>query len=85
MSNEVKWSQKAAKQVKKIASDKRKKIILASHALQDMPATRNVKALKNHKYGYRLRVGDYRILFNWNGAVEIVNIEEVKKRDEHTY
>jgi mRNA-degrading endonuclease RelE of RelBE toxin-antitoxin system len=37
------------------------------------------------KYGYRLRVGNYRILFDWDGGVKIVNIEEVKRRDEHTY
>jgi len=33
----------------------------------------------------RLRVGNYRVLFDWDGGVRIVNIEEVRKRDEHTY
>jgi mRNA-degrading endonuclease RelE of RelBE toxin-antitoxin system len=32
---------------------------------------------------YRLRVGKWRIIFT--AADEIVCIEEVKKRDEHTY
>ncbi|MNH47194.1 hypothetical protein D3C79_1103120 [compost metagenome] len=50
-----------------------------------MPHVQSVKALANHIYGYRLRVGNYRILFDWDGSVKIVNIEEVKKRDEHTY
>jgi mRNA-degrading endonuclease RelE of RelBE toxin-antitoxin system len=44
-----------------------------------------IKKLKNHEYGYRLRVGDWRILFNAFEEIEIVSIEEVKKRDEHTY
>lgn len=50
-----------------------------------MPHVTNVKALSSHGYGYRLRVGNYRILFDWDGAIEIVSIQEVKKRDEHTY
>jgi len=44
-----------------------------------------VKALTNHAYGYRLRVGEYRVLFDVLGAIEVVSIEEVKKRDERTY
>jgi len=39
----------------------------------------------NHASGYRLRVGDYRVLFNWDGGIRIVSIEEVRKRDERTY
>lgn len=50
-----------------------------------MPHVQNNRALVNHHYGYRLRVGNYRILFDWDGSVKIVSIEEVKKRDEHTY
>ena len=49
-----------------------------------MPNVQNVKALAHHQYGYRLRVGNYRILFDWDGGVKIVSIEEVRKRDEHT-
>jgi len=50
-----------------------------------MPVTRNVKALTNHRYQYRLRVGSYRVFFNFDGVVHIVYIEEVRKRDERTY
>jgi mRNA interferase RelE/StbE len=30
-------------------------------------------------------VGSYRVLFNFDGAVHIISIEEVRKRDERTY
>jgi len=43
---------------------------------------RNVKALSG-KEGYRLRVGDYRVLFAIDA--ESVRVTEVRKRDEHTY
>jgi mRNA interferase RelE/StbE len=50
-----------------------------------MPDCQGVKALTNHRYGYRLRVGRYRVLFDYDGEVRIVEIQEVKKRDERTY
>ena len=52
----------------------------------DLMSARNVVKLSNHDYGYRLRVGDYRVLFDViDDAVCIVLIEEVRKRDERTY
>jgi mRNA interferase RelE/StbE len=32
-----------------------------------------------------LRVGSYRVFFDYDGGVRIVSIEEVRKRDERTY
>lgn len=38
-----------------------------------------MKALTNHQYDYRLRVGSYRVMFDVvNDNVEIVMIQEVK-------
>ena len=43
------------------------------------------KRLTNHDCDYRLRVGNYRVLFNHDELIMIVSIEGVKKRDERTY
>ena len=56
-----------------------------STELVDLNGAKNVKSLTSHEYGYRLRVGNYRVFFDFDGAVRIVSIEEVKKRDERTY
>jgi mRNA-degrading endonuclease RelE of RelBE toxin-antitoxin system len=54
--------------------------------LIDLSVARNVKALTDHAYGYRLQVGNYRVFFDFlGGDVCIVSIEEVRKRDERTY
>jgi mRNA-degrading endonuclease RelE of RelBE toxin-antitoxin system len=45
----------------------------------------DIRALENHQNDYRLRVGNYRILFDFDSEIRIVSIEEVKKRDERTY
>jgi mRNA interferase RelE/StbE len=45
----------------------------------------DITELKNHRYDYRLRVGRYRVLFNHANVVKIIEIQEVKIRDERTY
>ncbi|WP_304056692.1 type II toxin-antitoxin system RelE/ParE family toxin [Nitrosomonas communis] len=49
------------------------------------PDCNQVKKLTNHQYQYRLRVGNYRVFFNFDGEIHIVDIHEVKKRDGTTY
>jgi mRNA interferase RelE/StbE len=83
--NKINWSPKAAKQARKLDRPVRLQILDAVEGLATMPDVSNVKALINHEYGYRLRVGDYRVLFDWDGAIKIVDIQEVRKRDERTY
>lgn len=77
------YQPKAIKQLRKIPTQKaiREKIDM----LAGMPDCINVKKLSNHLYDYRLRVGNYRVLFNYDGDISIVSIEEVKKRDDRTY
>ena len=83
---DVIWQPKAIKQVKKIRDRAvTERIVDAAGKLVDFPNIQNIKALTDHAYDYRLRVGNYRILFNADVEIEIVSIEEVKKRDEHTY
>jgi mRNA interferase RelE/StbE len=80
------WQAKALKQLKKVGDQIiQERILLAARGLGEFPDVPNIKKLMKHEYGYRLRVGNWRILFNAFNEVSIVSIEEVKKRDEHTY
>lgn len=45
----------------------------------------DIKKLSNHDYDYRMRVGRYRVLFDFQEKIKIIAIQEVKKRDERTY
>lgn len=84
--NAIEWRPKALRQLRKIDSAAGRQIRHAvTTELVDLTAARNVKALVNHRYGYRLRVGNYRVFFDFDGRVRIVSIEEVRKRDERTY
>jgi mRNA interferase RelE/StbE len=84
--NAINWQPKALRQLRKIDAAASKQIRNSvTTELIDLSNARNVKALTNHEYGYRLRVGNYRVFFDFDGAVRIVSIEEVRKRDERTY
>ena len=84
--NSINWQPKALRQLRKIDAHAGKRIRAAVNTeLLDLSEARNVKALTNHEYGFRLRIGNYRVFFDYDGAVRIVSIEEVKKRDERTY
>lgn len=83
---EVQVKPKASKQIRKF-KDKGVigRIMESLSKLVDFPNTPNVKPLNNHDYQYRMRVGDYRVFFNVDDVIEVVFVEEVKKRDERTY
>ncbi len=84
--NTIFWQTRALKQMRKIPAQNGKAIRESvSSELSDLNQARHVKKLTNHEFGYRLRVGNYRVFFEFDGAVRIVTIEEVKKRDEQTY
>ena len=84
--NSINWQPKALRQLRKIEAQAVRQIRAAvTSELADLSKARNVKALTNHEYGYRLRVGGYRVLFEFDGSVSIVSIEEVRRRDERTY
>ena len=81
----IEWKRRALKQITTLPDTDRKRIIIAVRGLYNFPNVQNVKALTNHQYDYRLRVGRYRVLFNHDEVIKIISIEEVKKRDGNTY
>lgn len=83
--NTINWTRKAVKQLLKLHSRHQVQIRDAVSGLKDMPDVVNIKSLTDHNFGYRLRVGNYRVLFDWDGTIKVVSIQEVKKRDERTY
>lgn len=67
---EIIYTRQAAKAISKISNPLKKNI---KEAIERLPAG-DVKKLRGYKSAYRLRVGDYRILFTLNVKIEITNI-----------
>ena len=67
--------QSAIKDSKKITPKNKEKIYAKILELKNFPEVLNVKKLTNFEPAYRLRVGDYRVLFDvTEGSIEIGRI-----------
>lgn len=82
--HEIEWTKRSIKQLRKIQQQEQATIYTAVQTLRQWPRCQHVKALANRE-DYRLRVGRYRILFTVDDDIQIIAIQEVKKRDEQTY
>ncbi len=83
--NKIQWTNRALRQARKLPAQVQSTIAHAVDTLGLWPHVEHIKALQGRE-GYRLRVGRYRILFTVHSGIPlIIQIEEVKKRDEHTY
>jgi mRNA interferase RelE/StbE len=84
----IEWSTKAARQLRKIADKaKRQRIFAETQQLAGWPGcTGDIKRLQGRN-DYRLRVGDYRVIFeiDQGGTPIILTITHVEKRNERTY
>ncbi|MBU4609482.1 type II toxin-antitoxin system RelE/ParE family toxin [Achromobacter sp. GG226] len=81
----INWSSRAKKQLRKVDRQAQVSIIDAVGQLVTFPSAKNVIALTKHEFGYRMRVGNYRVLFDADTEVRIIEVQQVKKRDENTY
>ena len=85
--NEIIWHNRERKQMKRIPNHYREAIFDSVDNLSTFPNCDrlDITELKKHRYHYRLRVGRYRVLFDHDNCIKIIEIQEVKKRDERTY
>lgn len=83
----VEWSKKAIKQLRSIDTRYRKPISDKVNKLVTFPSVElDIKKLHDQDNQYRLRVGDYRVIFKiTEGKPVICTIREVKRRTSQTY
>ena len=91
MKYEITWQKKATKQLFKLAVADQRRIVAAVAKLADSETWTNVRALVNLPYSHRLRVGDFRVLFDADCSpgmpeeIRVLDIMEVRRRNENTY
>lgn len=77
---DVKIDDKAIKDLSKINKQDASKIFQKIESLKDFPKVANYKKLTNFEPPFRLRVGDYRVLFDIEGIT--LTVYRVKHRKE---
>lgn len=85
--NQISWAKKAIKQLLSIDQRYVKSIREKVNALNTFPDVKlDLKKMSGKDNQYRLRVGDYRVLFEViDGDPRIINIQTVKRRTSTTY
>lgn len=79
----IRWKTKALRQLRKIRDSRtRGRIYDSVESLKSFPECKDVKKLQDRNE-YRLRVGRWRVIFT--ESLEIIEIQEVKIRNGHTY
>ncbi|QHG18284.1 type II toxin-antitoxin system RelE/ParE family toxin [Nostoc sp. ATCC 53789] len=82
MSYEVKFSRGAKKQFRKLPIDVQQRIQTKINDLAIEPRPNGVKKLQGDDNSYRIRVGDYRVVYEIDDDVLIVTVIKVKHRSE---
>ncbi|MDZ8070033.1 MAG: type II toxin-antitoxin system RelE/ParE family toxin [Nostoc sp. DedQUE08] len=80
MSYKVEISRGALKQLKKIPSELQERIQIKIDDLATEPRPNKVKKLKGKENAYRIRVGDYRVIYDIFDDILMVNVVEVGHR-----
>ena len=82
MSYEVQILPKAARQIKALSVEVRQDILLTIRSLANEPRPIGVKKLSGEKDVYRVRVGNYRVLYRIIDKVLVVVVVSVGHRRE---
>jgi mRNA interferase RelE/StbE len=78
----VHWARKTVKQLGKLDRTAQKKIILAVTKLADNPRPHGAKSLVTRPGEYRIRVGDYRVVYEIHDDRLVVLVVAVAHRRE---
>ena len=79
MQYKIEFDKRAVKFIAKQPKPQRERIFKAIYKLPD---NGDIKAMQGHQNTYRLRVGDYRILYTVDNDVLIVRVIEVGNRGD---
>jgi len=84
---QIEWIPRAFRQLMKIKQlSDRRKIEEKVAKLESWPECPDLDIKKLVKQsGYRLRCGDWRVLFSVENGIQIIEIQAVKRRNERTY
>lgn len=82
MSYQIEFSRSAKKQFKKLSLDIQKRVVVKINELAIEPRPNRAKKLQGNDSLYRIRVGDYRIVYEIKDNILLVTVIRVKHRSE---
>jgi len=73
------------KSLRRLPAGDQQRITAALKEIGNDPYSGDVARLKNHRFGWRRRVGNYRILFNVDPAACVIQVKVITRRTKTTY
>lgn len=81
-SYDVQWKTSAEKELRSIDRQQIPRVVSAVEALADNPFPSNCRKLRGSERDYRIRVGDYRVIYQVDSKSKLVVIYHVRHRGE---
>ena len=78
----IEWRRSTKKDLRKLPPKEVARIFEAVETLADEPFPFGVEKLKGSEHSYRIRVGDYRVVYEVFADLKLVEIERVKNRKD---
>lgn len=78
----IEWKRSALRELKSLDRQAIPKIVNAIEGLQENPRPEGVKKLVGSEHTYRIRVGDYRVIYNLMAAALVIEVIRVRHRKE---
>lgn len=82
MAFRIEWKKSTKKDLRKLPAAAVDAILLAVEALAEEPFPPGVDKLAGSECAYRIRVGDYRVVYEVVKAAELVEIQRVRHRKD---
>ena len=78
----ISWKRSAQKELRKLPQQEIQRILQAVEALADEPYPSGVRKLVGSEQSYRIRIGDYRVVYTIAAAKLIIEIVRVRHRKD---
>ena len=79
-SYKIEWKRSATKELKQLPNDLIEKVLKVVKALSSNPFPTQTKKLVGSEHSFRIRVGDYRIIYNLYSKILIIEIIRIGHR-----
>ena len=82
MAYRIEWKRSAQKELRQLPQAIIKRVLNAVATLADDPYPSGVRKLAGSEYTYRLRVGNYRVIYSVDDGILVIEIIRVRHRKD---
>jgi mRNA interferase RelE/StbE len=82
MAFRIEWKKSTRKDLRKLPSATLDRIIAAVESLAENPFPRGVEKLSGSEHAYRIRLGDYRVVYEVVAESKLIEVQRVRHRKD---